>query len=1164
MTDSDLNLSRRKALGALGTIGAASAGVGFGTSAFFSDGESFENNSLIAGSLDVKAEFSAHYSDWSDDEDGSTTTEPDDDVSVRMYDGPAETTGNVDDLQEGETGIPANDAWLVAVDDPDQFLANTRTKADGNASCSDGTDADELDQPVIDLEDVKPGDFGAVTIDFTLCDNPGFVWLNGSRISAAENGRTESERDDPDEGDGVELLDTVRAAAWIDDSDGYQDREEELVFADSLRNVLERLPETGRPTGAANASNAGLVGNIPAEEGGGRGRNCFSAETTHSVTFAWYVPTDHSNEIQTDSVTFDLGLYTEQCRHNRATGQQPATSQIIVSNSLGGRPGFNTIQDALDGTNPQNGADGAEAGDTILVETGTFEETVTVTEPNITLIGSGRDATTVTGQISAVAPGFELESMTVRAAPGVTDSTAVSVDDGTGLGIRGNRIIARDGGVALNVKRAPETGTATIVNNTFESLGNTTAESLVVIGTVGSVGTSPKLVTDGGQRLPFDPRPSQLQEPQQQPLLEIIGNEFTGNVNSNAVSIAVESNVTVSVANNNFSDITLFSATPGEDVMEQLVSNQSSGQATVTVANNTSPSPTADEDEGISIPGTGIVQTADLTDDGNLPGLTASQVADSLVPSAEGDGFFLGAYVPTVTDPDGNPENAYDEGVVNEEGDVDDPAAIAMPTGFRSIRGGYRVTLPIELVWNSTVSASEFGNVEVWISNDEFDANGTFVVPSEKQPVVLDGPRGRQHIEIEIEYEGVASDVPADNLFRDADMKLRVYFEAGSRLAEITGGSLGSTLAYVTPNNTLINRIPDVLNDVETAYSEGLSAAEEVTRLPDNSTSKLRKFARITAFAVAAASDRRIARSELAQNAAVNGLSAFGEKAREIANKPQFFDPNDRITPAGPTVAQVTDPENVEITNVSFSGDRRSGGAFEIGPQFPLIGQLKVANGAILGTGQINDIQGPNSRSNNTTATSGGSDSDLEALPTIDNPTNDRAVLEFDLDVPKQVTAVSFEYIFGSEEYNEFTGSTFNDVYAFFVNGENVATVPDPNGMGTIPASINNINHGQQGQTSPTNPQLFINNDPHDGDSAVINPLLQPSIGIGFDPGSTSPGGEPFPTEMDGFTMPLQAIAQVNPGELNHVKIAIADVGDTSYDSWVLISARGITTQNGG
>jgi hypothetical protein len=47
--------------------------------------------------------------------------------------------------------------------------------------------------------------------------------------------------------------------------------------------------------------------------------------TTQHIGFAWYLPVDHANEIQTDSVSFDLGFYTEQCRHNDGSGQAPET-----------------------------------------------------------------------------------------------------------------------------------------------------------------------------------------------------------------------------------------------------------------------------------------------------------------------------------------------------------------------------------------------------------------------------------------------------------------------------------------------------------------------------------------------------------------------------------------------------------------------------------------------------------------------------------------------------------------------------------------------------------------------------------------------------------------------------------------------------------------------
>ena len=66
--DNTYGLSRRKALLGLGTIGVAGASAGLGTSALFSDEESFENNSITAGTLDmaVEGEIVAASEYWQD------------------------------------------------------------------------------------------------------------------------------------------------------------------------------------------------------------------------------------------------------------------------------------------------------------------------------------------------------------------------------------------------------------------------------------------------------------------------------------------------------------------------------------------------------------------------------------------------------------------------------------------------------------------------------------------------------------------------------------------------------------------------------------------------------------------------------------------------------------------------------------------------------------------------------------------------------------------------------------------------------------------------------------------------------------------------------------------------------------------------------------------
>ncbi|WP_245944452.1 cupredoxin domain-containing protein [Haloplanus salinus] len=306
----EFTLSRRTALAALGTVGVASAGAGVGTSAFFSDGESFENDRLVAGTLDMKAAYSVHYLDWSADElDGI-----DDDAVT--------TTGPMTEFDPGPRSLPGIE--FATEGDRQQFLANTLVHADGDASCPDGTDADDLQRPVVELDDLKPGDHGEVTFDLALCDNPGYVWLGVADATAAENGYTEPERDDPDESGletlpgepptdhHVELLDAVRAAYWIDDGDDYVDGDEAFQSRGSLRDVLGDLSGIG----------VALEGDVSSERGGGTGgQGCFSPGR-HSVGFVWWLPVDHANETQSDSVRFSLTFYTEQCRHNDGTGDR--------------------------------------------------------------------------------------------------------------------------------------------------------------------------------------------------------------------------------------------------------------------------------------------------------------------------------------------------------------------------------------------------------------------------------------------------------------------------------------------------------------------------------------------------------------------------------------------------------------------------------------------------------------------------------------------------------------------------------------------------------------------------------------------------------------------------------------------------------------------------
>jgi hypothetical protein len=51
------------------------------------------------------------------------------------------------------------------------------------------------------------------------------------------------------------------------------------------------------------------------------GNDCFTPGAVHCFGFAWWLPEDVDNRIQSDSVSFDLGFLTEQCRNNDNPGQ---------------------------------------------------------------------------------------------------------------------------------------------------------------------------------------------------------------------------------------------------------------------------------------------------------------------------------------------------------------------------------------------------------------------------------------------------------------------------------------------------------------------------------------------------------------------------------------------------------------------------------------------------------------------------------------------------------------------------------------------------------------------------------------------------------------------------------------------------------------------------
>jgi hypothetical protein len=104
---------------------------------------------------------------------------------------------------------------------------------------------------------------------------------------------------------------------------------EQSFFRGTLGELLDELERGhGIPLDGNRSTEFDEINGDP----GDANRDCFSPSTNNAIGLAWWLPVDHANEIQTDSVTFDLGFYTEQCRHNDGSGLLP--SRNFTSNEV--------------------------------------------------------------------------------------------------------------------------------------------------------------------------------------------------------------------------------------------------------------------------------------------------------------------------------------------------------------------------------------------------------------------------------------------------------------------------------------------------------------------------------------------------------------------------------------------------------------------------------------------------------------------------------------------------------------------------------------------------------------------------------------------------------------------------------------------------------------
>ncbi|MEO8069294.1 MAG: choice-of-anchor L domain-containing protein [Flavobacteriales bacterium] len=182
---------------------------------------------------------------------------------------------------------------------------------------------------------------------------------------------------------------------------------------------------------------------------------------------------------------------------------------------------------------------------------------------------------------------------------------------------------------------------------------------------------------------------------------------------------------------------------------------------------------------------------------------------------------------------------------------------------------------------------------------------------------------------------------------------------------------------------------------------------------------------------------------------------------------------------------------------------------------------LSVTDGLILTTGRMTDAPGPNNNGgSNWFAQNTAGDPLLDAV--TGRSTRDACKFEFDI-IPSG-DSLKFDFVFGSEEYNEWVGSQYNDVFGFFITGPGIVGDPGAGGAHNIalvpgtstPVTINNVNNG-------SNSAFYHDNT-----------------------GGTA-------TQYDGYTIGLSAKTAVNPCTSYHLKLVVADATDRKYDSGVFI-----------
>ncbi|MDF1668483.1 MAG: Hint domain-containing protein [Roseovarius sp.] len=219
-------------------------------------------------------------------------------------------------------------------------------------------------------------------------------------------------------------------------------------------------------------------------------------------------------------------------------------------------------------------------------------------------------------------------------------------------------------------------------------------------------------------------------------------------------------------------------------------------------------------------------------------------------------------------------------------------------------------------------------------------------------------------------------------------------------------------------------------------------------------------------------------------------------------------------------MAQEMFGDGVTVVSASYTGDNDSSGIYTNGDA--ISGMVTPGDtGVMFSTGDLrgftNNNNSQSNQSSSTTTNSSGPNNNAQFNAAAGTNTYDASFIDVDFIPTGDV--MTMQFVFSSEEYPEYASGSYQDFVGVWINGNQVEM-----SVGDGDIDPNNLNAG-------ANQNLFIDNT-----------------------------ADQYNTEMDGFTVTLTLTIPVNSGQVNSIRIGVADVQDNQYDSTLLIAGDSVQT----